>query len=156
MNMDRRQFLLGTSGVVAGCAGCSARSSQSVTLNLVVFNHSESSYRVEFELFRTDAESSQQGGPTNPEARVYFERIDVEPPDEVSNGPSMTQRDAVAVSRPYVVRYRVWREYGSENYPGVFDEGHVHFFPPDDDGDSDAIAFDIYAGNVAEEGFERR
>lgn len=156
MNIDRRQFLLGTSGVVACCAGCSARSSPSVTLDLVVFNHSESSYRVGFELFRTDAESSQQGGPTNPEARVYSERIDVEPPDEVSNGPSMTQRDAVAVSRPYVVRYRVWREYGSENYPGVFDEGHVHFFPPDDDGDSDAIAFDIYAGNVAEEGFERR
>ncbi|MFC6955509.1 hypothetical protein [Halorubellus litoreus] len=143
--MDRRQFLLGTTGVVAGCAGCSTLSSQSVTLNLVVFNHSEYSHRVEFELFRTDAESPQQGGPTNPEASVYFERIDVEPPQEVANGPSMTQRDAVAESRPYVVRYRVWREYGSSNYPGVYDEDHVHFFPPDDDGDSDAVIFDIYS-----------
>ena len=144
--MDRRQFLLGTSGVVAGCAGCSALSSQSVPLNLVVFNHSEYSHRAEFELFRND------GNQSAPEkARVYFERIDVEPPQEVANGPSMTRRDAVAESRPYVARYRVWREYGSSNYPGVYDEGHVHFFPPDDDGPSDAVVFRVYS----ESGMER-
>ena len=144
--MDRRQFLLGTTGVVAGCAGCSALSSQSVPLNLVVFNHSESSYRVEFELFRTD---EKQSAPE--QARVYFERIDIEPRQEDASGPSMTLRGAVAESRPYVVRYRAWREYGSAKYPGVFDKGHVHFFPPDDDGPSDAVVFRIYP----ERGMER-
>jgi hypothetical protein len=143
--MDRREFLLGTTGVVGSCAGCSALSSQPIPLDLVVYNLSTSSYRVEFELLRTDGKVSQPGS-THPEARVYFERIDIEPRPE-GESVSITRRDAVAESRPYVVRYEAWREFGSENYPGVFDEGHVHFFPDDDSGDTDILVFDIDAEN---------
>ena len=142
--MDRRRFLFGATGVAAGCAGCSALSSEPVTLDLVVFNHTEYSHRVEVELFRTDTGAAQRGGSTASDARVYFERITVEPPEAVSDGPRKTKRNGVADSRPYVLRYTVWREYGTSEFPGVYDDGHVHFFPPGGAGDSDAVTFDIY------------
>jgi hypothetical protein len=83
-----------------------------------------------------------QPNSTHPEARVYFERIEIKPRAEDENV-SITRRDAVAESRRYVVRYKAWRDPNSANYPGVFDEGHVHFFPDDDSGDTDILIFDI-------------
>ncbi|SIS10072.1 hypothetical protein SAMN05421752_11111 [Natronorubrum thiooxidans] len=50
------------STVLASCAGCSALSSQPVMLGLVVFNHTDSLYTVQFDLFRTDGEVVSTGG----------------------------------------------------------------------------------------------
>ncbi|MDS0261149.1 hypothetical protein NDI56_17250 [Haloarcula sp. S1CR25-12] len=142
--MDRRPFLLGTTGVLASCAGCSALSSQPVMLGLVVFNHTDSLYTVQFDLLRTDGKSSQSEGPANPKARVHSERIDIEPREDGVNRPSMTRREDVAETRQYVVRYEVWKNNNSST-----DEGHVHFFPTGD-GDADYVVFDIYSEGTLE------
>lgn len=137
--MDRRQFLLGTTGVLASCAGCSALSSQPVMLGLVVFNHTESLYTAQFDLFRTDGKSD---GSANPK---YSERIDIEPREDGVNRPSTTRREDVAKARQYVVRYEVWKNNSTPT-----DEGHVHFFPTGDDGDVDYVVFDIYSEGTLE------
>lgn len=101
-------------------------------LDLVVFNHTDSLYTVEFELFRTDEGSSE------PEARMYSEQVDAEPQEGVGE-PSTTRRDAVAEARPCIVRYDVYRDNSTPT-----DEDHVHSFPTGD-GDDDDVAFDIYS-----------
>ncbi|NEU56227.1 hypothetical protein [Halorussus sp. MSC15.2] len=122
--MRRRRVLLGATTVATALAGCSVQSSRSPMLDLVVFNHTDSPYTVEMGLFRGG------GDATRAEARASDERIDVEPQGRA-------QRENVAETRPYVVRYNVY-----ENNRRMTDEDHVHYYP-EDDADGDSLAFDI-------------
>jgi|AntRauTorcE11898_2_1112593.scaffolds.fasta_scaffold00287_20 hypothetical protein len=113
-------------------------------LGLVVFNHTETPYTVQFDLLRTDGKSSRSEGPAFPKARAYSERIDIEPQEDIVNRPTMTRREDVAEARQYVVRYEVWKNNSTPT-----DEGHVHFFPTGD-GDPDYVVFDIYSEGTLE------
>ncbi len=93
-------------------------------LDLVAFNHTDSPYTVEMGLFRGG------GDATRSEARAYDGSIDVE-----SQG--RAQRENVAETRPYLVRYSVY-----EDNRRTTDEDHVHYYP-EDDGNDESLAFDI-------------
>ncbi|UHH25381.1 hypothetical protein [Halobacterium noricense] len=125
---SRRAVLAAGVASLASVAGCSALPSRSATLDVTLFNHTDSPYTVELSLFRVGKDLSRS------DARADSESIDVEPQGE-------TRREDVAVARQYVVQYEVY-----ENNRDPTDEDHVHFYPSDD-GD-DALAFDVHAPGV--------
>lgn len=128
LRMKRRHVILGTTAELTGLAGCSALSSQSSMLNLTVFNHTDDPYTVEMSLLRSGGDWSRS------DARVYSERIDVEPQGEA-------RRENVAETRPYLVRYSVYESNRRQT-----DEDHVHYYL--DDGDSNSLSFDIGSTGV--------
>ena len=123
--VSRRTVLTAGTVTVASVAGCSALSSESATLDLTLFNHVDARYTVYVSLYRSDDDLSQS------DARVYSERIDVEPEGEA-------RRASVVETRRYLVRYDVFDDDGR-----LTDKDHVHYYPPDD-GDDDEITFDIH------------
>lgn len=127
--MQRRQFLLGTSAVITGSAGCSILSSGSSMLDVLIFNQTDYPFTVELTLLRTDDTVSRS------DARAYSTSIDIGPQKR-------TQREAVAEARPYVIQYRLYRDNSR-----LTDEDHVHFYPTDD-GSDDSQTFDINPNGI--------
>lgn len=124
--MNRRELIL---GMAAGLSGCSALSSRSTTLNLTVFNQTDTPYTIELTFFQSGGDSSRSN------ARVYSESIDVEPE-------AKAQRDAVATARRYLIQYSVY-----ENNRRQTDQDHVHYYPVNDR-EEDTVIFDIHAPGV--------
>jgi hypothetical protein len=98
-------------------------------LSLTIFNTSESPYAIEMGIFRSDQNSSRS------EARVYSERIDVEPD-------SQTVREDVAEVQSYIIEYGLY-----EDNSFLTDQDHVHYYPGDED-ESGSLAFNIEPSGV--------
>ncbi|WP_435095080.1 hypothetical protein [Halorubrum sp. N11] len=130
--MKRRGVLLGTTTVFGGLAGCSGLSSVSATVDLDIFNHTESPYTVEFALFESGGDSSRS------DARVYDESIDVEPQGRA-------ERENIAEARPYLLRYAVYEDNSKQT-----DQDHIHYYPPEkpENTDVDTLAFDIDSAGI--------
>ncbi|WP_049928069.1 hypothetical protein [Halopiger goleimassiliensis] len=121
--MERR-LLLGSAALVPSLACCSALSNESPMLDLAVYNQTDEPYTIALWLFRANAEA------TRSEARVFSSELDVDPDGEL-------ERDAIAESRPYVLRYRLYEDNST-----LTDQDHVHYYP-DDAEDDGWISFDI-------------
>lgn len=126
--MHRRTVLLGTTALLTAASGCATLSAPARTLDLTVFNQTDSPYTVSLSVFRTG------GDATRSEARVYSTQFDL-----TANG--RADREDVAPERPAVVRYEAYRDDSEQT-----DEGHVHYYPTDD-GD-DGITFDVAPGGA--------
>ncbi|MFC7214128.1 hypothetical protein ACFQO4_08550 [Saliphagus sp. GCM10025334] len=122
--MERRYFLLGTAAIASGLSGCSTLSSDSQSLDVILFNQTSDPYTVELRMFRDHDDSSRS------EARVFSSRLDVDPEGE-------TRRENAAEAEHYVVDYGVYRDNSR-----LTDQGHVHYSPPNGE-DTDTLAFDI-------------
>lgn len=121
-----RRSLVGLGGVclLGGVAGCSALTSGSATLDLVVFNHADATYRVGVTLLRPDHDGSLSA------ARSYERTLELDPNGEA-------RREGVAQSRRYLVRYDVVEmDEGRQT-----DQDHVHYYPR---GGDDTITFDLH------------
>jgi len=121
--MPSRRAVLGTLGVAAGSAftGCAWLQSSNGSVDLTVFNQTDTSHTVAIGFFD---DSASEGV-----ARAYSSSLDVEPDDEVT-------REAVVETGRYLVRYTVYEENSRPT-----DQDHVHFIP-DGDG-TENLTFDI-------------
>ncbi|WP_144900802.1 hypothetical protein [Halobellus captivus] len=122
--MRRRAFVFGTVPLCTGISGCLGLFSDPSMLSLTVFNHTESQYTIEVTFLASDENSSRR------EARVFSERIDVEPDDQ-------TVREDVAEVQPYIIEYGLYK-----NNSTLTDQDHVHYYPGEED-ESGSLAFNI-------------
>ncbi len=123
---ERRRVLVGTAGVLTGLAGRSTLSTHRPTLDLTVFNRTDSPYTVEMTVLKSGGDRSRS------DARLYDASLDV------SAGGKTVRRDAFE-ERRCIVRYRAYRT-GER----LTDYGHIHYYPPGD-GQKDDVAFDIHS-----------
>lgn len=95
--MPSRRAVLGTLGVATGSAftGCTWLQSSDGSVDLTVFNQTDTSHTVAIGFFD---DSASEGV-----ARAYSSSLDVEPDDEVT-------REAVVETGRYLVRYTVYEE----------------------------------------------
>lgn len=121
--MPSRRAVLGTLGVatVSTATGCSWLQSSAGSVDLTVFNQTDTSYTVEIGFF--------SDGASEPAARAYSSPLEVRADGEVT-------REAVVETGRYLVRYRAYEEDSR-----LTDEDHVHFIPSGDG--TESLAFDI-------------
>ena len=122
--MKRRGVLLGTTTAISGLAGCGVPSSEDSRLDVTIFNHTETSYTIEVDIFDSTADGSRG------EARVYSESITIEPEGQA-------EREEIAETQPLLARYDVY-----ENNSRQTDQGHIHYYPSDDNS-AESMVFDL-------------
>lgn len=121
--MPSRRTVLGTLGIATASiiTGCSRLQSPDGSVDLTVFNQTDTPYTVEIGFFNDGASEAA--------ARAHSSSLDIEPDGEV-------MREAVVETGRYIVRYRAYEENSR-----LTDEDHVHFIPSGNG--TESLAFDI-------------